>query len=112
MSSPYSFPGVAPFIAKAADARNFSDLRLVHKAKGLEHVARVQSSLGQACQAHERDRAEIVNNALGWRDSLVIALAGIDAAIGEVFSALGLDPPPFAAPKPHNPVKRPGRKGE
>lgn len=94
----FEFPGVAPFIKRAGDARGFTDNRLLCKAKGLEHAAKVQSSLGQCVNAHERDRPEILANAVAWRESLAIALTGIDTAILSVQGGLGLPLPAFAQP--------------
>jgi hypothetical protein len=92
---PFQFIGVSPYVDRAAEALKLADPRLIGKARNIEHLARIQTALGQASRSSPEDRAAIFEQALAFRSSLAVALLAAEYAIVEVAEALGLGVPSF-----------------
>ncbi|WP_337174802.1 hypothetical protein [Paludisphaera sp.] len=93
-----TFPGLWPYIERAAEGRH---VPFLGRGRGLWHCKQVQDSLGQLPGLDEAARRELLAH-VGWvRDSLAAALEGIDLAIRD--STGGLDAGP-AIPSPAAPA--------
>jgi hypothetical protein len=93
--SSYIFPGVWPFIERVARGR---DLHHLGRARELWHCKQIQDSLGQLPRLDRESQRQLLAHVLAVRDSLAVAMEGIDAAIGEVTSELALNPKPDTKP--------------
>lgn len=92
---PFQFTGVSPFVDRAAKTLGLDDARLLGKARNIEHLARIQTALGQAAQSSADNRQAIFEQALGFQKSLAVALLAAQLAIVETAEALGLDDPDY-----------------
>ncbi len=92
--SPYIFPGLWPFIEHVARGR---DLHHLGRARDLWHCKQIQDSLGQLPRLDTESRRQLLGHVLKVRESLAVALDGIDAAILDVARELDL-------PLPSHPV--------
>jgi hypothetical protein len=88
---PYSFPGVWPFIERLA-ASTGRDLHQAGRCRQLWHVSQIQDALGQMPRLDPISQRDSLAHVLATRDSLALALEGVDAAIAEVRTELGLVP--------------------
>jgi hypothetical protein len=97
-SSYPTFPGLWPYIERAAEGRQ---LPFLGRARGLWHCKQVQDSLGQLPGLDEAARRELLAH-VGWvRDSLAATLDGVDLAIQVMTGPLDerpANPSPAAAP--------------
>jgi hypothetical protein len=98
----YIFPGLWPYIERVARGR---DLHQLGRARELWHCKQIQDSLGQIPRLDPKSQLELYAHANRIRDSLAMALEGIDAAILEVATELGLPLPPWT-----NTYNRPAKK--
>jgi hypothetical protein len=96
----YVFQGIRPYIAQAA--ADFPDVELSYRgrAERIDGVTAVGHSLTQATLAQPEHRADIAREAERQRDVLALALAGVEAAILDVYSALELPAPRFVSARP------------
>ena len=92
----YQFLGMSPYVDRAARSLGLVDERMKGKARNIEHLARIQTALGQATRAGVEDRQAIFSQALDYRGSLATALLAAELAIADVAAAVGLDSPNFA----------------
>jgi len=92
---PFQFVGVSPYVERAAESLRLLDPRLIGKARNIEHLARIQTALGQASRSSPDDHQAIFEQALAFRESLAVALLAAELAITDVAEALGLDAPNF-----------------
>ena len=92
---PFQFVGISPYVDQAARAITLHDERMKGKARNIEHLARIQTALGQAMQAAPDDRSAIFAQALAFRESLAAALLAAELAIRDVAEALSIDAPSF-----------------
>jgi hypothetical protein len=92
---PFQFTGVSPYIDRAAKVLKLADPRLIGKARNIEHLARIQTALGQASQSSADDREAIFEQALAFQQSLAVALLAAQLAIVNTAEALGLDDPDY-----------------
>ena len=90
---PYVFPGITPFVERAASEHKLSDEMRSRIAQSW-HVKAVSNALSQlpeqAAKAPEAV-AEVRDRLKAVRAGLAASLEAIDAAISEVFNAV--DPP-------------------
>jgi hypothetical protein len=100
MSDHYVFQGIRPYITQAA--ADFPDVELSYRgrAERIDGVTAVGHALTQATLAQPEHRADIAREAERQRDVLALALAGVEAAILDVYSALELPAPRFASGRP------------
>jgi hypothetical protein len=98
----YIFPGLWPYIERVARGR---DLHQLGRARELWHCKQIQDALGQIPRLDFKSQLELMAHANHIRDSLAMALEGIDAAILEVASELGLPLPPSSTTQ-NKPVKK------
>jgi hypothetical protein len=77
----YVFPGLWPFIERVAQGR---DLHHLGRAREIWHCKQIQDSLGQLPRLDAKSQRELLDHVLKIRESLVVALEGIDAAVAEV----------------------------
>jgi hypothetical protein len=94
-SRPFQFTGVSPYVDQVAETLGLDDARLIGKARNIEHLARIQTALGQASQASADNREAIFAQALAFEKSLAVALRAAQLAIYDVAMALGLDDPDY-----------------
>jgi hypothetical protein len=92
---PFQFVGISPYVDQAAEALTLKDERMKGKARNIEHLARIQTALGQAMQVAPDDRSAVFAQALAFRESLAAALLAAELAIRDVAEALALDTPSF-----------------
>jgi hypothetical protein len=92
----YVFPGLWPFIERVARGR---ELHQLGRARELWHCKQIQDSLGQLPRLDPESQRQLMAHALTIRQSLAVAVEGIDAAIAEVASELSLDLPRESNPK-------------
>ena len=83
----YVFPGLWPFIERAAQGR---DLPHLGRAREIWHCKQIQDSLGQLPRIDVKSQRELLDHVLKIRASLVAALEGIDAAVLEVSGEFNL----------------------
>ena len=103
--SQYIFPGLWPFIERAACGR---DVPHLGRARDNWHGKQIQDALGQVPRLDPASRQELLGHVLKIRESLGVAIEGIDLAIAEVGRELDLfdaeyEPPnalTAVAPKP------------
>ena len=88
-SSNYTFPGLWPFIEGVAQGR---DLHHLGRARELWHCKQIQDALGQLPRLDPASRRQLVHHVLKVRQSLAVALEGIDAAVVHVCRQLDLLP--------------------
>ncbi len=93
---PYQFVGILPYVDRAAEVLGLRNDSMKGKAKRIEHLARIQTALGQTTQANQDERRAIFSQALTYRESLAVALLAAELAIVEVANSMGLDSPQFA----------------
>lgn len=105
--SQYVFPGVWPFIERIAAATG-RDLHQAGRTRSLWHVGQVQDALGQLPRVPSAHQPELLAHARKVRESLALALEGVDAAIAEVAAACGLTGPTPAAEPTAQPMPAPG----
>lgn len=86
----YVFPGIWPFIERVARGR---DLHQLGRARELWHCKQIQDSLGQLPRLDPESQRQLLAHVLRVRESLAVAVEGIDAAIAEVASELKLNLP-------------------
>ena len=86
----YIFPGLWPYIERVAKGR---DLHQLGRARELWHCKQIQDALGQIPRLDLKSQIELLAHANHIRDSLAMALEGIDAAILDVASELGIPLP-------------------
>jgi len=109
----YAFTGVPPYIDREAQRVGFADHSLRSTVKGDWFVTSASNALGNACCQPKREDAQAsLDRAVALRDTLSLALAGIDAAILEVTKQLDLPEPPFARKPEVNNGPRRLRKSE
>lgn len=96
----YVFPGVWPFIESAARSSG-RDLHQAGRCRQLWHVTQVQDALGQIPRMGRAGQTDSLQHAIATRESLALALEGVDAAIREVAAAVDLPiPSHLTEPKP------------
>jgi hypothetical protein len=100
---PYVFPGIWPFIERAASFLG-CDLHQFGRAKGLWHVSQIQSALGQVPTLDRASQHECIAHAHRTRMSLAAALEGVDMAIREVITATDLPVPSYLESPPLPPT--------
>jgi hypothetical protein len=88
---PYTFPGIWPFIERIARATG-RDLHQAGRCRQIWHLAQVQDALGQIPRLDRRSQFELLEHVRRTRDSLALALEGVDAAILEVTTEMDLTP--------------------
>lgn len=117
MRPDFVFGGMAPYIRGVSDGGDGSlGGKHVTMALSMSPVVRVGQALAQATLAAPRDREAILLAALPWRETLALALAGVDAAIADVRSELGIRvggavcPPDGEIPMDEGPAKHVPRK--
>lgn len=90
----YVFVGMFPFVARVFEAK-YKHLGPTMRGKvtSFEALKRTGDALAQASLAPESDRAAIAREALAWRDATALALEAIEAALAEVYPAIGLEVP-------------------
>ena len=98
----YIFPGLWPYIERVAKGR---DLHQLGRARELWHCKQIQDALGQIPRLDLKSQIELLAHANHIRDSLAMALEGIDAAILDVASEFGL-PLPASSNIQNKPVKK------
>ncbi|QEH38655.1 hypothetical protein OJF2_72610 [Aquisphaera giovannonii] len=104
---PYVFPGLRPFIERVARGR---DLHHLGRAGELWHCKQVQDALGQLPRLEGSSRRQLLDHVFAIRDSLAVALEGIDAAVEETASELGIPLPGKAGPEVAGAARRPGKR--
>ena len=87
----YTFPGVWPFVERIA-ASTGRDLHQAGRCRQLWHVSQVQDALGQLPRLDRISQEQLLAHVRATRESLALALEGVDAAIAEVTLELGLVP--------------------
>jgi hypothetical protein len=85
--NPYIFPGLWPFIERAAQGRNLHHLG---RARDLWHCKQIQDALGQVPRLDPESRRQLIGHVCKIRASLAVAMEGIDAAILEIGREFGL----------------------
>lgn len=95
---PYVFPGVRPFIESAAEDGGH-DLHQVGRSLGLWHVSRIQDALGQIPKMPPESRKQAMEQVDDIRESLALALEGVDSAIAEVMAECEIPAPKKVAKK-------------
>lgn len=98
----YIFPGLWPYIERVAKGR---DLHQLGRARELWHCKQIQDALGQIPRLDLKSQIELLAHANHIRDSLAMALEGIDAAILDVASELGI-PLPASSSLQNKPGKK------
>ena len=86
----YTFPGVWPFIERLAGITG-RDLHQAGRCRAIWHVTQVQDALGQLPRLDRESQAKLLEHVRKTRESLALALEGVDAAITEVTTECGLD---------------------
>lgn len=86
--SRYVFPGLWPFIERVARGR---ELHQLGRARELWHCKQIQDALGQLPRLDPESKRQLFAHVLRIRESLAVAIEGIDAAVAE--SARELDLP-------------------
>ncbi len=81
----YVFPGLWPFVERAGESR---DLYQLGRARDLWHCKQVQDALGQVPRLDPDSRRELLDHVQKIRDSLAVAVEGIDLAVNEVVAAI------------------------
>ncbi|WP_165221890.1 hypothetical protein [Aquisphaera insulae] len=104
---PYVFPGLWPFIERVAHGRSLHHLG---RAGELWHCKQVQDALGQIPRLDGRSQRQLLEHVLAIRDSLAAALEGIDVAIEEAASELGIPLPGAAGSEAAGADKRPRKR--
>lgn len=87
----YVFPGMAPYVERAAQARGADAVHMV-KSMALWHVTQVQNALGQIPRLSREQRPDLLAHAVKIRECLAAVLAGVDDAIEDVRLNNGLVP--------------------
>ena len=82
----YTFPGLWPFIERAAEGRSPYQLG---RARELWHSKQVQDALGQLPRLDAESRKALLAHAVRVRDSLAAVVEGVDLAIAEAARATG-----------------------
>jgi hypothetical protein len=82
----YTFPGLWPFIERAAEGRSLYQLG---RARELWHSKQVQDALGQLPRLDAASRKALLAHAVQVRDSLAAVVEGVDLAIAEAARATG-----------------------
>lgn len=99
----YIFPGLWPFIERAARGR---DSHHLGRARELWHCKQIQDALGQLPRLDRVSQKALLAHAYQVRDSLALALRGCDAAILEASAELDLPAPPWLDAEPRTAKKR------
>ena len=107
-SSSYTFPGLWPYIERAAEGR---DLPFLGRGRELWHCKQVQDSLGQLANLPDDARRELLAHVTSVRESLAAALGGVDLALQEAIGAVAADAPepPLATASPEAGPSGPAR---
>jgi hypothetical protein len=92
---PYVFPGLWPFIERVSRGR---DLHQLGRARELWHCKQIQDALGQLPRLDPESQRQLLAHVLTVRQSLAIAVEGIDDAINEVACELKLNLPRESCP--------------
>jgi hypothetical protein len=82
----YTFPGLWPFIERAAAGRSLYQLG---RARELWHAKQAQDALGQLPRLDPESRKTLLAHVVQVRDSLAAVVEGIDLAIAETAKASG-----------------------
>jgi hypothetical protein len=92
----FRFEGTHPYL-KACHP-NYPALGPGHlgRAGALEAVTKAGVALSQATLVDPKHAAAVAAEAQTWRDVLALALEGVEAAIVDVYAALGLPGPQFS----------------
>jgi hypothetical protein len=101
--SAYIFPGLWPFIERAARGRDIAHLG---RARELWHGKQLQDALGQIPRLDPESRRQLIGHACKIRAALAVALEGMDAAIQEVAREFALFPSGPEAPLASQPSNR------
>jgi hypothetical protein len=80
----YVFPGLWPFIERAAEGRSLYQLG---RGRELWHSKQVQDALGQVPRLDDASRKALMAHVARVRDSLAAVVEGIDLAIAETAKA-------------------------
>jgi hypothetical protein len=80
----YTFPGLWPFIERAAEGRSLYQLG---RGRELWHSKQVQDALGQLPKLDEASRKALLVHVVRVRESLAAVVEGIDLAIAETAKA-------------------------
>ena len=80
----YIFPGLSPFIERAARANPAVTEPHLVKCQSLWHCRVTQDALGQVPRVAAGNRQALLDCVTAYRESLAATLEGIDAAIAEV----------------------------
>ncbi|APW59228.1 hypothetical protein [Paludisphaera borealis] len=80
----YTFPGLWPFIERAAEGRTLYQLG---RARELWHSKQVQDALGQLPRLDPESRKALLAHVVQVRDSLAAVVEGVDLAIAEAAKA-------------------------
>ncbi|AMV37359.1 hypothetical protein [Planctomyces sp. SH-PL62] len=91
----FTFPGLWPYIARAAEGR---DLPHLGQGRSLWHSKQVQDALGQLPALDAESRRELLAHVRGVRDALAAAVEGIDLAVRETIEAVEGEPEGASAP--------------
>jgi hypothetical protein len=93
MAEPYVFPGLPPHLIRAAEQLGLeTDRDLVPRARRLEPIARGHQALAQVVEAKPEHKAELLAQAVRWRNVLEVALLAMDAAIDDVSGTVPIPP--------------------
>ncbi|WP_165243456.1 hypothetical protein [Paludisphaera soli] len=97
MRSTFTFPGLWPYIERAAEGRG---LRHLGQGRGLWHYKQVQDALGQYPALEAGSRRELLEHVRAVRDALAAAVEGIDLAVREAVESVEGPPEAASAPEP------------
>jgi len=96
--APFTFPGLWPYIARAAAGRADAFLG---RGRELWHYKQVQDALGQYPRLDPESRRTLLEHVAAVRDSLALTLDGVDLAVRESIEAVeGPSAKPEPEPKP------------
>lgn len=82
----YTFPGLKTFIRRAAGR----DLAHIDRSDGIWHCRQIEDSLKQMAVLDPVSREELMGHVLRVRGALLTTLHGIDAAVQDVRTELGM----------------------
>lgn len=80
----YTFPGLWPFIERAAEGRSPYQLG---RGRELWHAKQIQDALGQLPRLDDESRKALLTHAVRVRDSLATVVEGMDLALAEAAKA-------------------------
>ncbi len=80
----YTFPGLWPFIERAAEGRSPYQLG---RGRELWHARQLQDALGQLPRLDDPSRKALLAHAVRVRDSLATVVEGMDLALAEIARA-------------------------